>query len=169
MTRRDKDFMGLEVVSLEDATVVGTVDALLVDDHATVVGLVLDMGVYEAKVLAFSDVKSVGDDAIMIASADPVKLISEVPALEDVADLEIYVTDALAMTDQGDLVGVVGDYFVDTASGAINGIEVLPEDAEDDSDEALLVPASQVIRIGAELVMLKAGFEKSAVPDPDTL
>ena len=169
MARRDKDFLGLEVVSLEDATVVGMVDALLVDEQATVVGLVIDMGVYEAKVLALSDILSVGEDAIMIASADSVRLISENTTLEDVAELEVYVSDALAMTDQGDLVGIVGDYFVDPGTGEIKGIEVLPEEEEYESGEALLVPASQVIRIGSELVMLHAGFEKNTVPDPEAL
>ncbi|HZK49355.1 MAG TPA: hypothetical protein VFD74_07135 [Thermoleophilia bacterium] len=171
MARIDKDFLGLEVVSLEDASVVGEVDALLIDENATVAGLVIDLGVYEAKVLAFSDILSIGEDAVMIETAASVKPISQNIALEEVAELDVHVTDTLVMTDRGDLVGIVGDYYVDPATGAIKGLEILREDSEEETEEeeAYLVPSSQVIRIGAELVMLKAGFEAAAVPSPDAL
>lgn len=169
MARNDKDFLGLDVVSLADGMVVGTVDALLVDDNATVAGLVMDLGIYEAKVLSYSDILNVGEDAIMISSADSVKLVSEHPALEEVAELEIFVTDALAMTDRGELVGVVGDYFVDPVSGTIKGIEVLPDEGGHEAETTLIVPASQVLRIGPELVLIRADYEQNAVTDATSL
>lgn len=169
MARKDKDFLGLEVVSLEDASVVGEVDALLIDDSATVAGLVIDLGVYEAKVLAFSDILSIGEDAVMIGAAGAVKPISQDAALEEVAELDVHVSDTLVMTDKGDLIGMVGDYYVDPGTGAIKGLEILPEDSEEHSDEAYLVPSSEVIKIGSELVMLKAGFEGRTVSSPDAL
>ena len=169
MARKDKDFLGLEVVSLEDASVVGEVDALLINDSAAVAGLVIDLGVYEAKVLAFSDILSIGEDAVMIGAAAAVKPISQDAALEEVAELDVHVSDTLVMTDKGDLVGIVGDYYVDPSTGAIKGLEILPEDSEEDSDQAYLVPSSEVIRIGSELVMLKAGFEGRTVSSPEAL
>jgi uncharacterized protein YrrD len=168
MVRNDKDFLELDVVSLEDGMVLGTVDALLVDDHANVAGLVLDLGIYEANVLAYGDILSVGDDAIMVSTSDKVRLVSQHPSLEQVAELEIFVTDSLVMSDQGNLVGVVGDYYVDMATGAIKGLEVLP-DEDSDPHEALLIPMTQVIRIAPELVMVRADFAQHSVPDPETL
>lgn len=169
MARKDKDFLGLEVISLEDASVVGEVDALLIDDNATVAGLVIDLGVYEAKVLAFSDILSIGEDAVMIGAAAAVKPISQDAALEEVAELDVHVSDTLVMTDRGNLVGIVGDYFIDPGTGSIKGIEIIPEDSEGDSEEAYLVPSSEVIKIGSELVMVKADFEGKTVPSPDAL
>lgn len=171
MARKDKDFLGLEVVSLEDASVVGLVDALLVDDGGpAVVGLVIDLGVYEAKVLAFSDILSIGEDAVMIGASAAVKPISQHAAMEAVAESDVQVSDTLAMTDRGDLVGVVGDYYVDPTSGAIKGLEVLPEGLEGgDPAEAYLVPISDVVRVSSELVMLKGGFEDRTVASADAL
>lgn len=169
MARKDKDFLGLEVISLEDASVVGEVDALLIDDNATVAGLVIDLGVYEAKVLAFSDILNIGEDAVMIGAAAAVKPISQNAALEEVAELDVHVSDALVMTDRGNLVGIVGDYYIDPSTGSIKGLEIVPEDSEGDSGEAYLVPSSEVIKIGSELVMLKAGFENKTVPSSDAL
>ena len=99
MARKDKDFLGLEVVSLEDASVVGEVDALLIDDNATVAGLVIDLGVYEAKVLAFSDILSIGEDAVMIGAAAAVKPISQDAALEEVAELDVHVSVMTRVSD----------------------------------------------------------------------
>lgn len=171
MARKDKDFLGLEVVSLEDASVVGEVDALLVDDEgASVVGLVIDLGVYEAKVLAFADILSIGEDAVMIGAPTAVKPISQHAVLEAVAERDVQVSDTLAMTDRGNLVGIVGDYYVDSTSGAIKGLEILQEDLDDgDSAEAYLVPIADVVRISAELVMLKDGFEDRALASADAL
>ncbi|MHB9150090.1 MAG: PRC-barrel domain-containing protein [Thermoleophilia bacterium] len=165
----DKDFLGLEVISLEDASVVGEVDALLIDDNATVAGFVIDLGVYEAKVLAFSDILNIGEDAVMIGAAAAVRPISQNAALEEVAELDVHVSDTLVMTDRGNLVGIVGDYYIDPGTGSIKGLEIIPEDSEGDSGEAYLVPSSQVIKIGSELVMLKADFEAKTVPSPDAL
>ncbi len=171
MARSDKDFLGLEVVSLEDASVVGEVDALIVDDTKNaVVGLVIDLGVYEAKALAFSDILSIGEDAVMIGASSAVRPISQHSALEALAERDVQVADTLVMTDHGDLVGVVGDYYLDSATGVIKGIEVLPEDMGDDDVAATyLVPASDLIKMSAELVMIKAGFEERAVDSEESL
>jgi uncharacterized protein YrrD len=172
MARSDKDFLGLEVVSLEDASVIGEVDGLIVDETANAVaGFVLDLGIYEAKALAFSDVVSVGDDAVMIGSAQVVKPISQHDRLRDIAEREIEVSDALAITDKGNVVGVIGDYYVDPATGALEGLEVVFDEDGDgpEGPSACIVPIDQVIRIGSDLVMLKDGFESRAVDSGEAL
>lgn len=171
MARRDKDFLGLEVVSLEDASVVGEVDGLIVDEKTNAVaGLIIDLGIYEAKVLAYSDVLNVGDDAVMIDSAGVVKPISQHSSLKEIAERDIDPCDSLAITDKGDIVGVVGDYFVDPASGALKGVEVVV-DEEDDCDEGTVyvLPMADVVRIGADLLMVRAGFQANAVSSGEDL
>ena len=52
MERYDKDFLGLEVVSLQDASVVGEVEGLIVDDQAkAVAALIVNTGSYRSRVL----------------------------------------------------------------------------------------------------------------------
>ncbi|MCZ7663527.1 MAG: PRC-barrel domain-containing protein [Thermoleophilia bacterium] len=172
MARNEKDFLGLEVVSLEDASVVGEVDGLIVDETTnSVVGLVLDLGIYEARALAFSDVLSVGEDAVMISSPQSVKPISQHAALLEIAERQIEVSDALAITDKGNVIGVIGDFFVDPATGNLKGVEVISDEDADEPDgpKAHLVPMDEVVRIGAELVMLRDGFEGRAVSSGDEL
>ncbi len=169
MARRDKDFLGLEVVSLEDASVIGEVDGLVVDETiAAVVGLIIDMGIHEAKVAAYSDLLSVGDDAVMVESSAVVRPISQHTALHEVAERHVEVCDAYAITDKGDVVGAIGDYFIDPATGAIRGVEVLVEE-EDDQVAVFVTPASDIVRIGTELVMVRAGFQGRAAASGDAL
>lgn len=169
MARRDKDFLGLEVISLEDASVIGEVDGLIVDETvAAVVGLIIDMGIHEAKVIAYSDLLSVGDDAVMVESSAVVLPISEHATLREVAEREVEVCDAYAITDKGDVVGAIGDYFIDPATGAIKGVEVIPEE-EDEPVKVLVASASDIVRIGTDLVMIRAGFESRAAASGDAL
>lgn len=169
MARRDKDFFGLEVVSLEDASVIGEVDGLIVDETiGVVVGLIIDLGIHEAKVAAFSDLLSVGDDAVMVESSAVVRPISEDATLREVAERHVEVCDAYAITDKGDVVGAIGDYFVDPVTGAINGVEVMVEE-EDDQVAVFVVSASDIVRIGTELVMVRAGFQGRAAASGDAL
>lgn len=169
MARRDKDFLGLEVVSLEDASVIGEVDGLIVDETLGVVaGLIIDLGIHEAKVAAYSDLLSVGDDAVMVESSAVVHTLSDHATLREVAERRVEVCDAYAITDKGDVVGAIGDYFVDPATGAIKGVEVIVE--EDDDEVAVLVTsASDIVRIGTDLVMVRAGFQSRAVASGDAL
>ncbi len=169
MARRDKDFLGLEVVSLEDASVIGEVDGLIVDETVgAVVGLIIDLGIHEAKVAAYSDLLSVGDDAVMVESSAVVRPLSEHATLLEVVEREVEVCDAYAITDKGDVVGAIGDYFVDPATGAIKGVEVIVEE-KDDQVAVLIAPASDIVRIGTELVMIRAGFQGRAAASGDAL
>ena len=169
MARRDKDFLGLEVVSLEDASVIGEVDGLIVDETIdVVVGLIIDLGIHEAKVAAYSDLLSVGDDAVMVESSAVVHPLSEHVTLREVAERQVEVCDAYAMTDKGDVVGAIGDYFVDPATGAIKGVEVIVEE-DDDAVAVFVTSASDIVRIGTDLVMVRAGFQGRAAESGDAL
>src|SRR5680860_625542 len=71
MPRIDTDLLGLQIVSMKTATVVGEVDALVIEDETLkVVGFLVDLGLREASVLPFGDARAVGEDAIIIADAD---------------------------------------------------------------------------------------------------
>jgi uncharacterized protein YrrD len=168
MARSDKDFLGLEVVSLEDASVVGEVDGLVVDERsASVVAFVVDMGLYEARLLPFRAIRGLGEDAVMVDSAASLKPVSASGELEAIAGRSVLIAETMVLSDAGDLAGMVGDYFADSATGKIRGIEVLVE--SEGNERSFVIPMSEVIRIGTELVMVKAGFKKRAVPSGETL
>lgn len=170
MARKDKEFLGLDVVSLEDASVLGEVDGLLIDETKNAVaGLILDLGIYEAKVLAYDDVVTVGEDAVMIESASSVRPISQHPILREIADRDIQLSDSLVMNDAGTIIGMVGDFFVDPATGKIKGLEIVTDiDLESVSGSVAVIPIEHVT-VGQDLVMVRHGFEEHAARTADDL
>jgi uncharacterized protein YrrD len=168
MARRDKDLLGLEVVSLEDASLVGEVDGLIIDETTNrVAGLLVDLGIYEAKAVAFADLVSVGEDAVTVESASVVRPISQQTELEDIVEREVHVSESLAISDRGDILGTTGDYYIDTRTGELRGVELLVE--EDDGESLYVLPMQAVVRIGIDLVMFDAGFRSQAVPAGEDL
>ncbi|MCL4368266.1 MAG: PRC-barrel domain-containing protein [Actinobacteria bacterium] len=155
MARTDSDFLGLEVISLEDSTVVGEVDGLLVDERRNAIaGLALDAGIYEANAVAYADLRSVEDDAIFVDSSAVVHPLSQHPLLAAIAERDIRVVGEVVLDDRGDVVGVVQAFSVDPASGALVSLEVAPEDAR--SANGCMIPMDEVIRIGGELIVVRS-------------
>ena len=71
MALSDKDFLGLEVVGLDEAAIVGTVQGLIVDDAArAVAALIVNTGAHQSRVVPFAVVRSVGDDAVVIVDTN---------------------------------------------------------------------------------------------------
>src|SRR5665647_3348581 len=114
MARLDTDLIGLPIVSMDDASVVAEVDGLVVDDSTlTVAGFLTNVGLYEASVLPFAATRAVGDDAVIVRSADALVRLSAIPALAALAEKGIEISGARVVTLSGKEVGSVGGYFVD--------------------------------------------------------
>ena len=157
MERYDRDFLGLEVVSLQDASVVGEVEGLIADDRAkTVAALIVNTGSYRSRVLPYTQVCSVGEDAVVIESADGVKLISEAPELEALVERNVALAGAYLLTEGGTLLGRVSGFLVDATSGVITSLAVTQEESAEapDLEAALLIPADSIVTVGSEVVIV---------------
>jgi sporulation protein YlmC with PRC-barrel domain len=162
MTRTESDLLGLEVVSLEDSSVVGQVDGLLIDaGRNAVVGLVLDAGIYEANAVAFADLRGVDDAAVWVEPGAVVTALSRHPSLAAIAERDIRVVGEVVLDDRGDVVGVVRTFSVDTTDGTLVSLEVGPEDAN--SGDSYTLPMDDVIRIGSELVLTRSACAAGTV------
>ena len=128
MARLDTDLIGLPIVSMEDASVVAEVDGLVIDDSTlTVAGFLTNVGLYEASILPFAATRAVGDDAVIVRSADALVRLSANPALAALAEKGIEISGARLVTLSGKEVGSVGGYFVDDR-GRVVGLEFISED-----------------------------------------
>ena len=170
MTRLDTDLIGLQIVAMDDASVVGEVDGLVIDDIAVkVAGFLVDLGLYEASVLPFGSVRAIGNDAIIVPSGSALIPISEDTALEALACKEISVSDAKAITKSGKTVGTIGDFYVDTDNGEIVGLEFIAADRSVYPKETAVLPASTVHRLGRDLVVLNDDYAQHLLKDASSL
>ncbi|MHB1343945.1 MAG: PRC-barrel domain-containing protein [Thermoleophilia bacterium] len=170
MARIDTDLLGLQIVALDNAMVVGEVDGLLIDDAAVkVAGFLVDLGLYEASVLPFGSAHAVGLDAVVVESASKITPISASPALEALAEKDVTISDAKAITRSGRTVGTIGDFFIDTVTGDVVGMEFIAADQTVYPREAAVIPASTLYRLGRDIVVLEDDYDKHLMKDDASL
>jgi len=170
MARMDTDLLGLQIVALDSAAVVGEIDGLLIDDATMkVAGFLVDLGLYEASVLSFGSAHAVGLDAVIVESADKITEISADPTLEALNERDIAISDAKAITRSGRSVGTIGDFFVDTETGDVVGMEFLAADQTIYPRGIAVIPASVVFRLGRDIVVLDDDYDQHFLRDGDSL
>ncbi len=170
MARIDTELLGLQIVSLEDASIVGEVDGLIIDDASmAVAGFLVDLGLYEASVLPFASASSVGNDAIIVPSAAALKSVTADAALEALAKKDITISDAKAITRSGKTVGIIGDFFVDTATGAIEGMEFIASEQTGYHADVSVLPTVGVIRLGRDIIVLADDYHQRLQRDATSL
>ncbi len=108
------------VVALDDATEVGEVKNIVVDRTASRVERVQVAGRKRSPELVDWDrVRSVGDDAVMIASADAVHESRDEEDDDSYVRGDIPIVGAQVTTTQGFSAGEVTDLHIDTSSGDV--------------------------------------------------
>ncbi|MCL4368264.1 MAG: PRC-barrel domain-containing protein [Actinobacteria bacterium] len=141
MTRIGNELIGLPIVSLHDAEIVGEIDALIIDDATlTVVGFLVDLGFYEAKVLPFAAARAIGRDAVIVERPDDVTLVSHHPDVARLADKDIAVAGATAVTSSGHTVGTIGELLVDVDTGRIIEVELVVDPGSLWPSQPVLLP-----------------------------
>ena len=170
MARIDTDLLGLQIIALDSATVVGEVDGLLIDDaQMKVAGFLVDTGLYEASTLPFESAYAVGSDAIIVESADKITEISANPTLETLAEKDVAISEAKAITRSGRGVGIIGDFFVNTETGDVVGMEFIAADQTVYPRNTAVIPASVVVRLGRDMVVLQDDYDKHLMKDETSL
>ena len=168
---RDSDLLGLQIIALDRAEVVGEVGALIFDDEEpAVAGFLADLGLYEPRVLPRQRIKTIGPDAILVDSADSLCLLSQNKQLEQLASRRFSLTGARAVTVSGRSAGVILHSYVDTRDASLLGLEFLPASARGRTEQAELLPLSCVVRRGKHLVVVQDDYQAhleqiASVPD----
>lgn len=170
MARVDTELLGLQIVTLNDASVIGEVDGLIIDDRAMkVAGFLIDLGVFEASVLPFSSASAIGADAIIVPSSDALEPITADPDLDNLATKDITISDARVITRSGKTVGSIGDFFVDTDSGDVVGMEFIADDQSVYPKDVAVLPSAAVLRLGRDIVVVSDDYLQRLQRDAGSL
>ena len=170
MVRVDTELLGLQIVTLNDASVVGEVDGLIIDDRAMkVAGFLVDLGLFEASVLPFDQASAVGADAIIVTSADTLAPITADADLDTLATKDITISDARVITRSGKTVGSIGDFFVDTDSGDVVGMEFIADDQSVYPKDVAVLPSAAVLRLGRDIVVVSDDYLQKLQRDAGSL
>lgn len=164
MTRivRAGDVIGMPVVTLDEATIVGEVRDVLFDPgEARVAGFTLrGRGLLSPPLLGLlpgADVRALGQDAVMIESESAVirdkqRIREHVPKKREAPGSEV-------VTDDGEPVGTVSDIVLEIGD---DGMTVVGYCIERDDGRELIVPTLEAPREWSDVIVVPPGIEERA-------
>jgi sporulation protein YlmC with PRC-barrel domain len=159
---------GRAVVSLHQAKKLGEVQDVLLDvQKHRIAALSLRGGLFHGgPVIAWSDVRTVGLDAVMVDDADAVHRPARTAQDDEIAVASLH--GMKVVTDAGELVGTIKEVEVDPESGGVAHYVVESADATVfHSGPRILVPPRAVVAFGTDLVtVLAAAIDLPRSPDP---
>ncbi|MDV6375945.1 PRC-barrel domain-containing protein [Deinococcus arenicola] len=148
---KGKDILGRHIVAIDTGHRVNSVHDLIFDHQANeVLGLLVDEGGWfrAAKVVPFEMIRSMGEDAIMIASESDVTTTREDSRLADLLDSKISLIGMTLLTTDGQDLGKIADVYFDEKSGKVEGYEATGGLFSDLSNGRTFVPAPEDVQIG---------------------
>ncbi|WP_029481266.1 PRC-barrel domain-containing protein, partial [Deinococcus marmoris] len=148
---KGKDILGRHIVAIDSGQRIDNVHDLIFDHQANeVLGLLVDEGGWfrAAKVVPFEMIRSIGEDAIMIDSADHVTTTRDDDRLADVLDSKISLIGMTLLTTDGQDLGKIADVYFDEKTGKVEGYEATGGLFSDLSNGRTFVPAPENVQIG---------------------
>jgi uncharacterized protein YrrD len=154
---KGKEVIGRKIVTLDGGEKLDSVRDLIFDQEGNrVLALLIDEGgwFHAARVIPFSSVKSVGEDAVMITSSADVVSARDDTTISEAMNSKTGLAGLSLMTTDGRDLGRIADVFFDEASGQVIGYEATGGLFSDLSSGRTFVPAPESVTIGAETALV---------------
>lgn len=163
-----KSLKGIAVVCIEEGEKVGTVDNILFDLEGRRViafklvkpNLLRSGGI----VARMDDIESIGKDAIMIKNKERVREFKTEGDLQSSPDLHS-LSSLRVVSEDGTYIGNMATIQFDKNNGAITDIEVTGGSFIDRLRRNLVVPASEVVSIGSDVVVIPDKYAPATEAD----
>ena len=155
--QKGKEVIGRKIVTLDSGERVDSVRDLIFDEQGNhVLALLVDEGgwFHAARVIPFTSVKSIGEDAVMIASADDVVSARDDATIAAAMESKSGLAGLNLLTSDGKELGRIADVFFDEISGQVVGYEATGGLFSDLSSGRTFVPAPESVTIGAEAAIV---------------
>ncbi|GGR79038.1 PRC-barrel domain-containing protein [Deinococcus sedimenti] len=154
---KGKDILNRSIVAVGTGEKIDRVHDVIFDHQANqVLGLLVDEGGWfsAAKVVPFDRIRSVGEDAIMIGTADDVTTTREDGRLKEALDSKASLIGLTLLTTDGQNLGRIADVFFDEHTGRVEGYEATGGLFADLSSGRTFVPAPESVQIGADTAIV---------------
>lgn len=163
MIVKANDVIGLKVFSVDEGKEVDAVEDVIYNPSASKIeALLVDSGgiFSSGQVIAMEDVKSIGDDAVIIQSESMMKSVKELPDdIRHIAEDDTHLTKAKVMTEQGKDLGKVSDLLFDPDTGEVVELEVSQGGWRDMQSGRRRVKLHDVTTVGEDALIVKSFTE----------
>ncbi len=159
---RGNNVIGLTVVSINNGKKVAKIKDIVYDPRdQRVKAFLLDEGGWftDARILLIEDIRSIGQDAVMIEGPELIKKASEITErVASIAKDDNLLTRTVLITDTGKKLGSVSDIVFDPVSGIVEELEV-SQGIKNFQSGKKTVHINQIITVGEDATIVKEGVE----------
>lgn len=161
-----RKFLSLPIVSLSEGQHIGYVKNLVIDSESkSLAALVIDpKGFFkDQRIIPYAKVVSVGDDAITIDKGAYVEKSTSLPEILTLIKEKLTIIGTRVITQSGKTLGIVEEYYVDSATGKIEQIEISGGKIEGFFNGKAVLDAEYITTIGQDVIVTQKGCENNLV------
>ncbi|GGS19246.1 PRC-barrel domain-containing protein [Deinococcus knuensis] len=154
---KGKEILGRPIIAVSSGERIDTVHDVIFDHQANqVLGLLVDEGGWfsAAKAVPFGEIRSIGEDAIMVGAPDAVTTTREDGRLKEALDSKSSLIGLTLMTTDGQNLGKIADVFFDEHTGRVEGYEATGGLFADLSSGRTFVPVPESVQIGVDTAIV---------------
>ncbi|MDR3541900.1 MAG: PRC-barrel domain-containing protein [Desulfosporosinus sp.] len=162
--KASRKYLSLPIISLQEGQQIGYVKSLILDAGTkSLAAIVVDpKGLFkDQRIIPYSKVVSVGDDAITIDKESHVEKTSNLPELLDLVKEKLTIIGTKMVTETGKTLGTADEYYVDPKTGEITQIEISGGKLEGFLTGKAWISAEHIMTIGHDVIVAQKGSENA--------
>ncbi len=155
--RKGSDLIGKPIVAFGGGQRLETIQDVIFDQESNrLLGFVVDEGGWfsGARVLPLQNVQALGEDAVIVPSAQAITSAEALPAIRRILERNNVLKGTKILTTDGRDLGTMSDLYFDERTGAIEGYEVSGGIFADVASGRAFVPAPQTLKIGKDVAFV---------------
>ena len=160
--KKSRKFISMPIVSLGEGIQIGTVRSLIVDSaKMEIAAIFIDQRGWfrEQKIIPYSKVRSIGNDAITIDQSSNAQRSISLPEILRLIKERTNPIGTRVVAENGTVLGLVDEYIIDEQSGKIISLEISGKFLESLFTGKALLSTEYVRTMGSDIIVAKEGAE----------
>lgn len=170
MAVKGKNVRGLQVFSLKQSKKIAAIHDLVCEaDGRRICALTIGKhGMFaDMRVIPIEDVKSIGEDAVVVESESSIKNLDQVDkGIQSIVRDHIRITGTTVITEDGVTLGKVADITFDPKTGTIEEVEITQGPIKDLSEGRKKIKGEDLVSIGKDNTVVKGDTDEKLAAKP---
>ena len=162
--RPSRKYLSLPIFSLQEGQQIGYVKSLILNANTkALAAIVVDTKGFfkDQRIIPYSKVVSVGEDAITIDKESHVEKTSSLPELLELVKEKLTIIGTKMVTETGKTLGIAEEYYVDPKTGKITRIEISGGKIEGFLSGKAWISAGYITTIGHDMIISQKDSENA--------
>lgn len=159
-----RKYLSLPIISLQEGQQIGYVKSLILNAGTKALAAIVveTKGFFkDQRIIPYSKVVSVGEDAITIDKESHVEKTSSLPELLDLVKEKLTIIGTKMVTETGKTLGIADEYYVDPKTGKITQIAISGGKIEGFLSGKAWISAEYITTIGHDVIITQKDSENA--------